>query len=63
MELQLEEAIHQRLPPGEGALPLAALLAVAPRDIVVGLEVPMDHLKAQGVGAAPRRAGVRRRAN
>jgi sugar phosphate isomerase/epimerase len=58
VELQLEEALRDRLPPGEGALPLAALVAAAPKDVVVGLEAPMDGLKAQGIGPAERAARV-----
>jgi len=40
-EEQLNEALYDRLPPGEGALPLEAFLAAMPDDIVVGLEIPM----------------------
>lgn len=36
-----EEARHERLCPGEGDLPLADLLRALPRDLIVGLEVPM----------------------
>ena len=36
----MQEAMSQRLLPGEGELPLAELLAALPRDIPVGLEVP-----------------------
>jgi len=36
-----EEARHERLCPGEGDLPLAELLAAVPRDVNIGLEVPM----------------------
>lgn len=37
-----EEARHNRLMPGDGDIMLAEILAVAPRDIVVGIEVPMS---------------------
>lgn len=36
-----DEARYERLPPGEGELPLLDLLAALPRDMVVGLETPM----------------------
>jgi sugar phosphate isomerase/epimerase len=36
-----EEARHNRLCPGEGNLPLADFLAALPRDLTVGLELPM----------------------
>lgn len=36
-----EEARNNRLCPGEGDLPLADFLAALPRDLVVGLEVPL----------------------
>jgi len=36
-----EEARHERLCPGEGDLPLADFLAALPKDVNVGLEVPM----------------------
>jgi sugar phosphate isomerase/epimerase len=36
-----EEARHHRLCPGEGDLPLGDFLAALPRDLTVGLEVPM----------------------
>lgn len=40
-ESYLKEAQFQRLPPGAGELPLREVLAALPRDIVIGLEVPM----------------------
>lgn len=39
-ELQRAEGRTRRLPPGDGALPLQEFLAVLPRDLVLGLEVP-----------------------
>jgi len=50
----LFEAVHARMVPGEGALDLHGFLAAAPKDIVVGLEVPMTGLKDAGVSAAER---------
>jgi sugar phosphate isomerase/epimerase len=48
----LEEAMFERMVPGEGELPLLQMLAALPRDRIVGLEVP---LRAEAVaGVAPR---------
>lgn len=52
----LEEALHERLPPGEGALPLGELLAVLPRDVPVSLEIPQRALAEAGVPASERLA-------
>jgi sugar phosphate isomerase/epimerase len=38
----IDEARSNRLPPGEGALPLSALLAALPEAVMLGLEVPMS---------------------
>ena len=46
------EALHERLAPGQGELPLHEALAVLPRDVPVGLEVPKLTL-AKG-GATPK---------
>jgi sugar phosphate isomerase/epimerase len=45
-----EEAIHDRLAPGAGELPLREILAAAPRDRIVGLEIPMRAQAEAGVG-------------
>lgn len=50
----LEEAMYERLAPGDGELPLAELLDVVPADVVVGLEVPMRTLAESGVGSMER---------
>jgi hypothetical protein len=49
-----EEAMYHRLAPGEGELPLAEMLAALPRDLVVGLEVPMLSRAEAGVSAYDR---------
>lgn len=75
----MEEALHERMVPGEGELPLLELLEVLPRDVVVSVEVPQRSLAEAGQGphervgrcvAAARRllaraeaAGPRSRAN
>jgi sugar phosphate isomerase/epimerase len=46
----MEEALHERLPPGTGELPLRGLLPLLPADVVMGIEVPQRSLAAIGVG-------------
>ena len=52
------EALHHRLPPGEGELPLAEALAVLPKDVVVILELPMLSRAEAGEGPRERLAGA-----
>ncbi len=52
----LHEARHDRLPPGEGALPLGALLATVPAHVTVSVEVQSDRLTAATTPAE--RAGL-----
>lgn len=52
------EALHHRLPPGEGELPLAEALAVLPKDVVVSLELPMLSRAEAGEGPRERLAGA-----
>jgi sugar phosphate isomerase/epimerase len=49
-----EEAKHHRLPPGEGELPIAEILAATPSEVPIGIEIPQLSLAEQGVGAAER---------
>lgn len=53
-----EEAKHNRLPPGEGELPLAAILEAAPRSLPVGIELPRLALAEAGIGPRERLAGA-----
>jgi sugar phosphate isomerase/epimerase len=46
----MEEACFQRMVPGSGELPLLDLLAVLPRHLVIGLEVPLRSEAQSGVG-------------
>ena len=46
----MEEAVMDRKVPGEGELPLFEMLAALPRDVVVGLEIPMAAEARAGVG-------------
>jgi sugar phosphate isomerase/epimerase len=48
-ERQFEEALNERRIPGDGDLPLPSFVKALPPDIVIGVEVPMAALKAQGI--------------
>jgi sugar phosphate isomerase/epimerase len=50
----LEEAMYERMAPGDGELPLAEMLGAVPNDVVVGLEIPMRRLAEAGVGPMER---------
>jgi sugar phosphate isomerase/epimerase len=45
----MEEAMFERLPPGEGELPLKEILDALPRHLVIGLEVPQLAEAQRGV--------------
>lgn len=45
----MDEAMHQRLAPGDGDMPLAAYLRELPRDVVIGLEIPRRDKAQAGV--------------
>ena len=45
-----EEALCARMIPGTGELPLLDLLALVPRHVVIGIEVPQRALAESGVG-------------
>jgi sugar phosphate isomerase/epimerase len=45
----MEEALFERLPPGEGALPLAGFMALIPVKTSVSLEIPQRALAERGV--------------
>lgn len=50
----MEEALHERKAPGDGELPLAELLALLPRDIIVSVEVPQRSLAEAGMESRER---------
>jgi sugar phosphate isomerase/epimerase len=54
MKSYLEEAMYERMAPGDGELLLAEILGAAPDDVVVGLEIPMRSLAEAGVGPMDR---------
>jgi sugar phosphate isomerase/epimerase len=53
-ESYLQEAMYERMAPGDGELPLTEILAAVPVDVVVGLEIPMRSLAEAGVGPMDR---------
>jgi sugar phosphate isomerase/epimerase len=50
----MEEAMFERMVPGEGELPLRELLAVLPDGLVISLEVPQRSLAEAGIGPEAR---------
>jgi sugar phosphate isomerase/epimerase len=50
----MEEAMFERMAPGEGELPLFDMLTALPRDRVIGLEVPLRREAEAGVGPRER---------
>jgi sugar phosphate isomerase/epimerase len=46
----MEEALHERMVPGTGELPLLDILAALPSHLVLGLEVPQRSLAQAGEG-------------
>ncbi len=54
MNSYLQEAMYERMAPGDGELPLADMLAAVPADVVIGLEIPMRGLAESGVGPMDR---------
>ena len=50
----MEEAMYQRMVPGEGELALYDMLAALPRDRIVGLEIPLRSEAEAGVGPRER---------
>jgi sugar phosphate isomerase/epimerase len=54
IENYMEEAMYERMVPGEGELPLRDILSALPPDIVIELEVPRRSLALAGVGPIDR---------
>jgi len=54
IEPYMEEALHERRAPGDGALPLRQFLAHAPVDIPIGLEIPIRSEALAGIGPRER---------
>jgi sugar phosphate isomerase/epimerase len=50
----MQEAMFHRMAPGKGELPLLDILAALPRDLVIGLEVPMRAEAEAGIGPLDR---------
>jgi sugar phosphate isomerase/epimerase len=50
----MDEALHERMVPGTGELPLVEILAALPKHLVIGLEVPQRSLAEAGIGPRER---------
>lgn len=50
----MEEAMYERLAPGDGELPLREFVKLIPPDVTVSLEIPMRALAEQGLGPRER---------
>jgi sugar phosphate isomerase/epimerase len=46
----MDEALHERMVPGTGELPLLDILTALPEGVVIGLEVPQRSLAEAGIG-------------
>lgn len=55
-ETYMEEAMYERMVPGQGELPLREFVALLPADVVVSLEIPIRSLAEQGIGPRERLA-------
>jgi sugar phosphate isomerase/epimerase len=54
IENYMEEAMFERMVPGEGELPLQDFVSALPRDVVVELEVPQRELALAGISPTDR---------
>jgi sugar phosphate isomerase/epimerase len=50
----MDEALYERRVPGTGELPLLDFVAALPRDLVLGLEVPLRSEADSGIGTEQR---------
>lgn len=50
----MEEALHERLVPGTGQLPIREFLALVPPEVVISVEVPQRSLARAGIGPRER---------
>jgi sugar phosphate isomerase/epimerase len=50
----MDEALHERLPPGEGDLPLQDFVRLVPAGVSISLEVPRRSLAERGIGPRAR---------
>jgi sugar phosphate isomerase/epimerase len=53
-ELAFDEAVYNRLPPGEGEFPLREIVACFPKERCLSLEVPMTRRREAGMDALER---------
>jgi sugar phosphate isomerase/epimerase len=54
----LQEALHERMVPGEGDYPLVEMMKSVPPGVIVSLEVPMRALRERGVSDVDRAAAA-----
>ena len=52
----IEEAMYERMAPGEGELPLAEFVRLVPAGVALSLEIPMRSLAEAGIGPRERTA-------
>ncbi len=50
----MDEAMNDRMIPGEGEMPLRDILAALPADLIVSMEVPLNRMAASGMSALER---------
>jgi sugar phosphate isomerase/epimerase len=55
-ETYMEEAMYERMTPGDGELPLAQFLRMVPDEVVVSLEIPIRSQAERGLGPRERTA-------
>jgi len=54
VERQFDEAMGERMIPGDGELPLDSFVRALPTGTVIGIEVPIMSLKSRGIGPEER---------
>ncbi|MBV1690228.1 sugar phosphate isomerase/epimerase [Novosphingobium sp. G106] len=50
----MEEAMYERMAPGDGELPLQEFVRLVPEDVVISLEIPIRSLAEAGIGPRER---------
>jgi sugar phosphate isomerase/epimerase len=54
IESYMEEALYERRAPGDGDLPLAEFVKLVPREVAIGLEIPIRSEAEAGIGPKER---------
>ncbi len=55
------EAVFQRMVPGQGEFPLREFMAALPKDVIIGIEVPLKDMADRGIDARVRARVIDRR--